>query len=915
MSNKTKKDKKILVLIDSNALIHRAFHALPPLTTKEGKPSGAVYGVALTLLSVFGKFKPDYVAAAFDMKEKTFRHKKFKEYKAKRIKAPDELYEQIPMTKELMSAFGIPVFEKKGFEADDIIGTISKNKKLDGDIERIIVTGDMDALQLVDKDTKVFTLRRGIKDTFIYDEKQVYNRFSLKPDQIIDYKALRGDPSDNIPGVAGVGEKTATELLKKYKTVDGVYDKLKEIIPDGLKKKLKVGKKSAYLSQELAEIKIDVPINFDLKEAGSDEIQDSEKLIDFFEEMGFGSLVKRISSEQAIANSKKKKEVRIKLVDNEEALEKIIKQIKKEKKFSFWILVNNENFLHGNIKDFHARGSSQKELGGIGIYFGGNSAYFIKNAYLRSLQDIFEDEKIEKIGFNIKFAMQALQKEFIGQDIQIMAYLLGSNAENIEKLIMSEFGEELSYTNNKEGQGSLLNNTNEAKQKDVAEKATLVMRLHEEYSSKLGKTASLLRVYKELELPLIPILAGMEVAGVKVDKAKLNDVSDLAEKKITELKKDIYKLAGEKFNINSPSQVAPILFEKLGISTNGIKRGKTGFSTNADQLRKIHDLHPIVALIEEYREFSKIKSTYADALPLLVSDNERIHANFNQAVTATGRLSSSDPNLQNIPKKGRLASTIREAFIAGQNKVLVSADYSQIDLRVAAHLSGDSKMIKAFEEGKDIHRSTAAWVNKVSEDEIDKKKRSEAKSLNFGILYGMGLYGFMRDSGVSMERAKFFIDHYKKTFSGLTAFIEETKEEARDKGYVETEMGRRRYIPNIKASNVMLRNAAERMAINLPIQGLAADIMKLAMIKVSADYELNTNIQKCENKKSSGSTTGAKKTGATLILQIHDELIFEVDKKLASSFSKDVKKIMEGAYKLKVPLVVDVNKGKNWKEL
>lgn len=903
MSNKTKKDKKILILIDSNALVHRAFHALPPLTTKEGKPSGAVYGVALTLLSVLERFKPDYVAATFDLKEKTFRHKKFKEYKAKRIKAPDELYEQIPMTKELMSAFGVPVFEKKGFEADDVIGTISKDQKLDGDIERIIVTGDLDTLQLVDEDTKVFTLQRGIKDTFIYDEKQVYNRFSLSPDQIIDYKALRGDPSDNIPGVAGVGEKTATELLKKYKTLDGVYDKLKEIIPDGLRKKLETGKKSAYLSQELAEIKIDVPIDFGLKEAKADKVQDSKKLIDFFERMGFRSLVKRITNDDSRfmkdATKTERKKLNIKTIEDKKDLEKIIKKIKKEKKFSFWILADKEKFYGA-------------ELEGIGIYLGGNDAYFVGNTYVRSLRDVFEDKKIEKIGFNVKFSIQMLQEKITGQDIQIMAYLLGYNAKNAEKLIMSEFGEELSYTNNKEGQGSLLNNTNEAKQKDAAERAAWMMRLHKEYFNKLknleqsssasfsslkkGRAGTLLKVYKELELPLVPILAEMERAGVKVDKVKLKEASELAGKKIGVLEKNIYKLAEEEFNINSPSQVAPILYEKLKISTAGIKRGKTGFSTDADQLRKIHDLHPIVALIEEYREFSKVKSTYADALPNLVENDGRIHANFNQAVTATGRLSSSDPNLQNIPKRGRLANTIREAFVAEQGKVLISADYSQIDLRVAAHLSNDPKMIVAFEEGKDIHRSTAAWVNKVSEDEISKKKRNEAKSLNFGILYGMGLYGFMRDSGVSMERAKFFIDHYKKTFSGLTEFIEKTKKEAQEKGYVETEMGRRRYIPNIKASNMMLRSAAERMAINLPVQGLAADIMKLAMIRVEE------KVMK-------------KYKEAQLILQIHDELIFEVKSGLEKKFMKDVKKVMEEVYELRVPLMVDVSQGKNWKEL
>ncbi len=953
------KKRKKLILIDSNALIHRAFHALPPLTTKDGKPSGAVYGVALTLLSVFEKFKPDYVVAAFDLRGKTFRHDRFKEYKAKRVKAPDELYEQIPVTRDLMKAFGIPVFEKQGFEADDIIGTISKDKKLDGEIERIIVTGDMDTLQLVDDDTKVFTLRRGIKDTFVYDEKQVRNRFSLGPDQIVDYKALRGDPSDNIPGVAGVGEKTATELLIKFKTLDGVYENVNYISPEGVQKKLKKGKKDAYLSQELAEIQTDVSVDLNLEKALADEVEGSESLVKFFEEMGFRSLVRRIGGDAKMTNGKEQmtKEVEIKIVEDKKDLEKVIKKIKKEKKLSYCLLTDSDKFYDARFL-------------GLGIYVSGGESYFVSNAYMRYLQNVFKDAKIEKVGFNVKldwqvmgsaddfqvppsfaplsgategrptpsFAKGGKNKKSLHDitswhDVQIMAYLLGLNADSLEKLILNEFGEELKYAGASLGQTNLLAETDDMKKKDVAERAMWVGKLGEIYKRKIGledptslrqagatkganakekKDARILgRLYQMLEIPLIPILARMEMAGVKVDKTILKKVSDLAKKEIETLEQKIYKLAGEEFNINSPSQVAPILYEKLKIPTTEIKRGKTGFSTDADQLRKVRDVHPIVPLIEEYREYFKIKSTYADALPNLVHNDGRIHTYFNQAVAATGRLSSSDPNMQNIPKRGRLADLIRESFVADKNKILVSADYSQIDLRVAAHLSNDAKMIEAFEKGKDIHSATAAWVNEIPESKIDKKKRNEAKSLNFGILYGMGLYGFMRDSGVSGERAKYFIDHYKKTFSGLTEFIEQTKKEARKKGYVETELGRRRYIPNIKASNVMLRNAAERMAINLPVQGLAADIMKLAMIavtnyttslKLRSAGESNTNIRK-------------KSDDIKLILQIHDELIFEVNEKIADKFMKDVKKVMEKVYKLKVPLTVDVTKGKNWEEL
>ena len=881
----SKKNKKTLVLIDSNALIHRAFHALPPLTNKEGEPSGAVYGVALTLLSVFEKFNPDYVVATFDMKDKTFRHEKFKQYKAKRIKAPDELYQQIPMTKELMGAFGIPVYEKKGFEADDIIGTISKDRKNSDDIETIIVTGDMDTLQLVDQSTKVFTLRRGIKDTFVYDKQQVYNRFGLNPDQIVDYKALRGDPSDNIPGVAGIGEKGATDLLKKYKTLEGVYENLNKILPVGLKNKLETGKEDAMLSQELAQIQIDVAIDFDLDDAAAEQFENSPSLIKFFEKMGFRTLLRRVDKDHSRKN-KNNQEIKVEIIKNKKGLNHLIEVVQKEKKFSYFLFVKSDKYYDA-------------DLSGLGIYAGGKTAFFVEKNDLEKLNKLFTNEKIEKIGFNVKFDLQVFEKcgsNF--QDVQIMAYLLGQNANDLGKLIFKEFGVELKHASVLSGQANLLSETDDSKKKDSAEKAFWIFRFFELYEEQMKK-GNLIRVYEDLELPLIPILAQMEEAGVRVEKKILEKVSNLADSKIRRLQQKIYDLAGEKFNINSPSQLAPILYEKLEISTVDIKRGKKTFSTDADQLRKIRDVHPIVPLIEQYREFYKVKSTYADALPQLVEGDGRIHAHFNQAVAATGRLSSSDPNMQNIPKRGKLANLIRESFVADVGKSLVSADYSQIDLRVAAHLSNDEKMIEAFEKGKDIHAATAAWVNDVSEDQIDKKKRNEAKSLNFGILYGMGLYGFMRDSGVSGERAKHFIDHYKKTFSGLTEFLEETKEKAREKGYVETEIGRRRYIPNIKASNAMLRNAAERVAINLPIQGLAADIMKMAMI------ETEKLLKKYNNKK----------IVVRMILQIHDELIFEVEKGHEQSFAKDVKKVMEKVYKLRVPLVVDVSIGKNWQEL
>jgi len=501
-------------------------------------------------------------------------------------------------------------------------------------------------------------------------------------------------------------------------------------------------------------------------------------------------------------------------------------------------------------------------------------------------------------------------------DISLAAYLLkpGTSGENLEEMVLNETGEFFQHQTTKKGQGSLLADNAKNEKLSTAEKAIWVRKLGDSFSQKLKEISkeqeknipekikkrglgTIRGLFEKMELPLVKILAKMEVNGIVVDKKKLEEVSVQAEKEIKRIVQKIFDLAGEEFNLNSPLQLAKVLYEKLGISTNQVKKGKTGYSTDADQLRKIRHLHPIISLIEKYRELFKFKTTYADVLPVLIDNDGRLRTSFNQTVTATGRLSSSNPNLQNIPKKGKLAGAIRAAFMAEEGKVLVSADYSQIDLRVAAHLSKDEKLIESFKKGKDIHRMTAAWVNNISEDEVTDSQRNEAKALNFGILYGMGTYGFMRDSGVSQERAEFFIDQYMKTFGGLKKYLDEIKNFAREKGYVETEIGRRRYIANINSSNYQLRSAAERMAINFPIQGLAADIMKLAMV------EIEEKMKKNEIAK------------ASLLLQVHDELIFEVEKKLAQDFSKRIAKLMEEIYLLEVPLKIDLRMGKNWNEL
>lgn len=913
------KTKKRLILIDSNALLHRAFHALPPLTKKDGTLTNAVYGYALTLLSVWEKFKPDYIAATFDLAGPTFRHKQYEDYKATRKKAPDEFYTQIPMAKELLKAFNIPIYEKQGYEADDMIGTIAKDPQMDGQLEKIIVTGDLDTLQLVDDNVRVFTLRRGISDTILYDSEKVKERYGLLPEQMVEYKALRGDQSDNIPGVKGIGEKTAIELLKQYKNIDKLYQNIDSIESKSVKRKLEEGKESAYLSRQLATIDINTPIDFDLEKCRSHDY-DKKEVLEFLQRMEFYSLAKRLEGKTEAGKGKladdqvgktgntAEREDRPKLkiitTDTDKSVKEVLAAIRKSGWMAFSFSVAETQYYKAKISGVGITCSERK------------AATFVPESNMAELAEIFNDKEILKIGYNLKFEYELLKKidssakleNFF--DVQIAAYMLRSGtAVDLDKLVLEEYGSELQHQISKKGQTSLLGGSSEDIQKGAGERAFWIRKLYDEYKEKLHQVSqeqeqrngngerTLEWVMKELEFPLVPIIAEMEMTGVRIRREALEKVSKQAEEELAELEKKIFKLAGEVFNINSPVQLAKVLYEDLGLPTQEIKRGKTGYSTDADQLRKIRELHPIIPYLENYRELFKIKTTYTDSLPTLVEDDGRIHAHFNQAVTATGRLSSSDPNLQNIPKKGKLATLIREAFIAEKGYGLVSADYSQIDLRAAAHLSDDPRLIEAFATGKDIHRATAAWVNGIAESEVTGQQRSEAKSLNFGVLYGMGTYGFMRDSGVSRQRAEFFIDQYMKRFANLKRFLEETKEFARKNGYVETELGRRRYIPNINAGNFQLRHAAERMAINLPVQGLSADIMKLAMKAVHGQL-----LKKYEDN-------------ARLILQIHDELIFEVKESLADKFMSEVKAVMEGVYKLKVPLVVEVGKGACWADL
>lgn len=905
-SSGTLRGKK-LVLIDGNALIHRAYHALPPLTTKTGELVNAVYGFSSVLLKVINDLKPDYILASFDLAAPTFRHEEYKEYKATRVKAPDDLYAQIGRVKEVVKAFNIPIYEKQGYEADDVIGTmVFQSEQAKENIENIIVTGDLDTLQLVSLKTKVFALRKGMGDTVMYDEAGVEDRYNLKPDQMIDYKGLRGDPSDNIPGVKGIGEKTAVELLKKYGTLENVYANISEI-KGAVKDKLERDKMQAFMSKKLATIVKNVPMKIEFEKAITHEF-DRKKITNLFQELNFFSLIKRLpdntggvypvkSAEGGPAAQEFNgvKDFKFEYIDKD-GLDKHIEFLQSQKELAVSLETVGAKYFDSSVR-------------GVAFCWKTGRTSFVDYSEdnFRKLKVVLENEKIKKIGYDLKHDLEIFEKlviryEGLESDVMLAAYVLNPGSKiDFANLVMEALGEEVKDSKFS-GQLGLEIEANEKKAEKVAQKVGYVFKLNKIYAEKIEKISleqkedkNLKNIFKNLEMPLARVLASMEINGIKLNTIIFKGISEKITKKIKNLEKNIYELAGMEFNINSPKQISEILFEKLKISTENVKKIKTGYSTASGELSKIRKEHKIIEKIEEYRELFKLKTTYLDSLPLLVDGNSRIHTDFNQAVTSTGRLSSSNPNMQNIPIRTELGQVLRTAFVAEDGWRLVSADYSQIDLRVVAHVSGDKKMIETFMKGEDVHRATAAEINKVSLSQVTEKMRRSAKALNFGVIYGMSVFGFSESAGIGREEAKKFIDEYMQKFSGIADYMIKTKKFAKENLYVETEVGRRRYIPEINSSNFQVANAAERMAINMPIQGLAADIMKLAMIKVYEEYKDNPDVK--------------------MVLQVHDEIILEVKENLANEVAQKTKDILEKVYVLKVPLIADVKVGDSWGEI
>ncbi len=901
----SKKYKK-LILIDGNAIIHRAYHALPPFTTKSGELVNAVYGFSSTLLSVIAEFKPDYIVASFDLAGGTFRHEKFDQYKANRVKADDELYAQIPRVKEIVKAFNIPIYEQAGFEADDIIGTMARQIKQHAEnIETIIVTGDMDTLQLVNDSTKVYTMRRGLSDSHLYDEAKVFERYGLSPSQIIDYKGLRGDPSDNIPGVKGIGDKTATVLLQKYSTIEGVYENLAEI-KGAVKDKLERDKANALLSKELATIDLNAPVTLELEKSQLHDF-DRETIVKLFTELNFYSLVKRLPG--SIHD----------LTSTEETNSKPVSEGVKDFKY----VISTDVTMESDLKEFQTASeisiaieNSGEEITGIALSQKiGRATFFPFNRdSVLALSSILGDNSIKKIGYDLKTLFKLLAKNSVLManmhfDCLLAAYVLNPGEKiTLEKLILSELGEEINFQPKTKGQLSLVASQEEleANMHVVCQKADYCFKLKSALEKNLVQISAeqqesnltegtLNTVFHKIEMPLVEILAEMELTGIEINPIIFKGISEKITKTLKKLESSIYEMAGKEFNINSPSQLSEILFTTLALSTADIKKTKKGLSTAAAELEKLRGSHKIIEKIEEYRELFKLKTTYLDAIPKLLNKNSRIHTTFNQAITATGRLSSTDPNLQNIPIKTDLGQLLRTAFVAKEGCKLVSADYSQIDLRAVAHVSADKKLIEAFHRGDDIHKITAAEVNGVSLSEVTQKMRSNAKALNFGIIYGMSSFGFAQSAGIPRDQAQKFINAYMEKFSGVAAYMKETRESARINGYVETLFGRRRNLPEIHSPNFLVKAGAERMAINMPIQGLAADIMKLAMLATKKAFENDNDVQ--------------------MLLQIHDEIILEVAADKAQDVAIRLKHAMENVHPLRVPLIVDVAVGENWGEI
>ena len=861
--------KKLLIL-DSNSILNRAFYGVRYLSAKDGTPTNAIYGFLNILLKLIKEQEPDYICAAFDVKAPTFRHKQYEGYKAQRKPMPEGLAAQMPLAKDVLRAMGVTILEKEGYEADDIIGTVARLCE-ESEISCFIATGDKDDLQLASDKTKVIltVTKSGYNETIIYDDKAVKEKYHVTPTEFIDVKALMGDPSDNIPGVKGVGEKTAMSLIEKHHSIEYIYENIDGIgLKGAMLQKMKDGREMAFMSKELATINRNTPIEFNAEECVFDGFENNGELYEILKRLELNSIIKKLDLSDG---------------DNVKENEDIFKD------FSYQ--VGDKNMISGDkvtvVLDFDGDNISSAAVGV------GNNAVVLNEQ--DDIKELLEDDSIAKVMFDVKEAIVKLNGRIdiknISDDTAIAAYLVdpAKNEYTIEKLTNEYFGTVIEKPEVK--QLSLLDDVETDRSEYLAKCAVALGVLNDRIGDKIKENGQE-KLYQEVELPLVTVLAHLEINGFLVDDNQLKEFADKLGEKIDALTNEIYMLAGEEFNINSPKQLGVILFEKLELKP--VKKTKTGYATNADVLEKLRDKHPIVNFIMEYRQLAKLKSTYCDGLTAVVNPNtHRIHSVFTQTVTVTGRLSSTEPNLQNIPTRTELGREIRKMFVAKEGYVLVDADYSQIELRVLAHIANDETMINAFRNNEDIHAVTASQVLGIPLEDVTKEQRSSAKAVNFGIVYGIGEFSLAQDLHISVKEAKAYIESYLEKYHGVRNYMESIKEQAKKDGYVKTMLNRIRYIPELKSPNYNIRQFGERVALNTPIQGTAADIIKLAMVRVD-NRLINEGLK------------------SKLILQVHDELIVEAHKDEVDKVKQILSEEMQGAMELNVPLKVDMSTGHSW---
>lgn len=901
-----------LILVDGHALAYRAFYALPidALSTSKGELTNAVYGFTMMLLRSLQEEKPDYIAVTFDAAKPTFRHEAYKEYKAQRAAMPDEMRNQMGRIQQVVQALSIPIFQVEGYEADDLIGTISRQATGQG-VHTLILTGDQDTLQLVSRRVQVMTPgghQQKFSDAKIYDEQAMRERFGFDPPLLVDYKALVGDVSDNLPGVKGIGEKTAKALIQKFGSLEDIYVHLGEVEPPKVRRLLEEQREQAFMSKRLATIDTSVPIQLDLEKCRTSEY-DRDAVVAVFRELEFKSLLERLPGveekkpaqmfmfAQATRDSGQHE-----IIGTREALANLRARLAQAAHLTLDVETTSISPLQADLV-----GIALTTEPGRGYYIpiGGELA---KEAVFYELRPILEDPGIQKWAHNAIYDLAVLANhgvrvQGLAFDTMIAAFLVDPSGRGygLKDLAFKYLGWEMTEITELIGKGRGQLTMAQVPVERVAPYAAADVRATESLASLFEqqlKDHGLWGLFQEVEMPLVEVLLDMELAGVALDLEYLKGMSQEMHQRITQLEEEIYKLAGHLFNVSSTQQLGEVLFKELRLPAK--EKTKTGYSTAAEVLEGLAGAHPIIDLILEHRQLSKLKSTYVDALPLLVNRRTgRVHTSYNQSGAVTGRVSSSDPNLQNIPVRTELGRKVRRAFIAAPGHLLLGADYSQIELRILAHLSRDPNLLAAFQRGEDIHASTAAFLFGVPIEKVDARMRRIAKTINFGLIYGMGEFGLAQRTEISTSQAAEFIKNYFARYQKVKEYLEETKRRVREEGYVSTILGRRRYFPELRAGSRAhggIIRQAERMAINMPIQGSDADINKLAMIRLARALRQ-------EGLKS------------RMILHVHDELVFEVLEDEISEMAPLVREVMEETYQLDAPLKVELAFGKNWAEM